>query len=53
MSGESKGSAYTYILRCSDGSLYTGWTYEYVFDNWENCMEMFENGEVDILCNVH
>ncbi len=31
---------------------YTGWKYEYVFDNWENCMEMFENGEVDILCNV-
>ena len=26
---------------------YTGWKYEYVFDNWENCMEMFENGEVD------
>ena len=31
---------------------YTGWTYEYVFDSWENCIEKFENGEVDILCNV-
>lgn len=31
---------------------YTGWTYEYVFDSWENCINMFENGEVDILCNV-
>ena len=25
---EDKGAAYTYILRCSDGSLYTGWTYD-------------------------
>lgn len=31
---------------------YTGWTYEYVFDSWENCINMFEKGEVDILCNV-
>ncbi len=33
-------------------SKYTGWTYEYVFDSWENCIDMFEKGEVDILCNV-
>jgi len=31
---------------------YTDWEYEYVFDSWENCIKMFENGEVDILCNV-
>lgn len=28
MSGESKTEAYTYILRCGDGTLYTGWTYD-------------------------
>lgn len=28
MSGESRTEAYTYILRCSDGTLYTGWTYD-------------------------
>ena len=28
MSGENNDTAYTYILRCSDGSLYTGWTYD-------------------------
>jgi putative endonuclease len=26
MRGESEANAYTYVLRCSDGSLYTGWT---------------------------
>ena len=28
MSGENRTEAYTYILRCGDGSLYTGWTYD-------------------------
>jgi len=31
---------------------YNNWTYEYVFDTWENCFERLENGELDILCNV-
>ena len=26
MNGESKPAGYTYILRCNDGTLYTGWT---------------------------
>ncbi len=26
MSGECEIAGYTYILRCSDGTLYTGWT---------------------------
>lgn len=26
LTGQSTGQNYTYILRCADGSLYTGWT---------------------------
>lgn len=28
MSGESRTKAYTYMVCCSDGTLYTGWTYD-------------------------
>lgn len=49
ISGVYHGYGVEYLEEIAE---YTGWTYEYVFDNWENCMEMFENGEVDILCNV-
>lgn len=28
MSGESRTEAYTYMVRCNDGTLYTGWTYD-------------------------
>ncbi|MBQ8040348.1 MAG: transporter substrate-binding domain-containing protein, partial [Lachnospiraceae bacterium] len=31
---------------------YNDWTYEYVFDTWENCFRRLESGELDMLCNV-
>ncbi len=50
---EVNGSYYGYGVEYLEQiAKYTGWKYEYVFDSWENCIEMFENGEVDILCNV-
>lgn len=28
---------------------YTDWKYEYVYDTWENCLQMLEDGEIDFL----
>lgn len=30
-------------------SQYTGWRYEYVYDTWENCLEMLKTGEIDFV----
>lgn len=33
-------------------SRYTGWSYDYVYGNWSECLERLENGEIDLLCTA-
>ena len=45
--GEYRGYAVEYLEEISD---YTGWKYEYVYDTWEECLEMLETGEIQLVC---
>ncbi|MEA5084095.1 MAG: transporter substrate-binding domain-containing protein [Lachnospiraceae bacterium] len=45
--GKFKGYGVEYLKEISK---YTGWKYEYVFDTWENSLEMLKNGEIDLVC---
>lgn len=31
---------------------YTGWSYEYVYDSFENQMENLKNGDIDFMCHI-
>lgn len=31
---------------------YTGWSYEYVYDSFENQMENLKNGSIDFMCHI-
>lgn len=33
-------------------SNYTGWEYEYVYDNWDDLMQKLKDGEIDFLCQA-
>ncbi|MBQ9765588.1 MAG: EAL domain-containing protein [Lachnospiraceae bacterium] len=45
--GEYSGYAVEYL---NEIAKYTGWEYRYVSDNWENCVRMLRNGQIDIVC---
>lgn len=47
--GTYQGYAVSYL---NEIAKYTGWTYEYKFDNWENLLEKLANGEIDLLCSA-
>lgn len=47
--GRRSGYAYEYQQKIA---AYTGWTYEYVEDNWLDLLEMLERGEIDMLSDV-
>ena len=47
--GIYRGYGVEYLKKIAE---YTGWTYEYEFDTWENCLERLENGELDFVCNA-
>ena len=48
--GEYKyGSGYEYLQKIS---YITGWKYEYVYGNFSECLQMLENGEIDLFGNV-
>ena len=44
------GAGYEYLQKLSN---LTGWNYEYVYAPFKECMEMLENGEIDLLGNVN
>ena len=49
-SGEHKqGAGYEYLQKIS---YITGWKYEYVYASFEECLDMLEDGEIDILGSV-
>ncbi|MDD3368754.1 MAG: transporter substrate-binding domain-containing protein [Lachnospiraceae bacterium] len=33
-------------------SQYTGWKYEYVYDNWSNQLEALKEGKIDLICHA-
>lgn len=43
------GYGYDYL---QDIASYTGWTYQYVYGEWNELFELLSEGEVDILCGV-
>lgn len=43
------GYNYEYYMELSQ---YTGWQYEFVFGNWQECIENMKNGKIDILGGV-
>jgi len=45
-SGTPFGYNYYYLQKIAE---YTNWNYEYIFDSFDNCMHMLEDGEIDIL----
>lgn len=48
--GEHKqGAGYEYLQKIS---YITGWKYEYVYGSFEECLDMLEDGEIDILGSV-
>ena len=48
--GEYKyGSGYEYLQRIS---YITGWKYEYVYASFSECLQMLQNGEIDLFGNV-
>ena len=49
-SGEHKqGAGYEYLQKIS---YITGWKYEYVYAPFKECLDMLEDGEIDLLGNV-
>ena len=47
--GERSGYGYEYLQSIAG---YTGWMYEYVTSNWNDCFTQLENGEIDILAGI-
>lgn len=47
--GSFSGYGVEYLAAISN---YTGWTYEYVYDSWENHLEALKRGEIDFLCHA-
>jgi len=45
-SGSPFGFNYDYLQEISE---YTGWKYNFILDSFDNCMEMLENGKIDVL----
>ena len=43
------GYGYDYL---QDIASYTGWTYQYVYGEWNELFGLLSEGEVDILCGV-
>lgn len=44
--GNRSGYGYEYLQEIAK---HTGWQYEYVTASWEDCLEMLERGEIDLL----
>mgnify|MGYP005607686899 FL=1 len=45
-SGSPFGFNYDYLQEISE---YTGWKYNFILDSFDNCMEMLEDGKIDVL----
>lgn len=45
-----RGAGYEYLQKIAS---LTGWNYEYVYAPFSECLEMLENGEIDLLGNVN
>ena len=48
--GHKRGAGYEYLQKIAS---LTGWNYEYVYAPFSECLEMIENGEIDLLGNVN
>ena len=46
---EKTGYSYEYLQAISD---YTSWDYQYVYGDWDELLEMLENGEIDLMAGV-
>lgn len=44
-----RGAGYEYLQKIAS---LTGWTYEYVYASFGECLEMLENGEIDLMGDV-
>ncbi|MGN0171077.1 MAG: response regulator [Lachnospiraceae bacterium] len=44
--GKLHGYNYEYLQKIA---LYTGWSYEFVFADWDKCEQMLADGEIDLL----
>lgn len=45
-----RGAGYAYLQKIAS---LTGWTYEYVYAPFGECLEMLENGEIDLMGDVN
>lgn len=45
---DSEASGYTYDY-LQELAQYTGWKYEYIHTSWEECLNLLERGEIDLL----
>ena len=45
-----RGAGYEYLQKIAS---LTGWSYEYVYASFETCLEMLENGEIDLMGDVN
>ncbi len=48
--GTRSGYGYEYLEHIAD---YTGWQYEYITCTWNQCLQMLEKGDIDILTYVN
>ena len=48
--GHKRGAGYEYLQKIAS---LTGWNYEYVYAPFSECLEMIENGKIDLLGNVN
>jgi|GEM_PF-2852922 len=48
--GSRSGYGYEYLEHIAD---YTGWQYEYITCTWNQCLQMLEKGEIDLLTYVN
>lgn len=47
--GKFKGYGAEYLDELSH---YTGWSYEYVYGSWSQCLAWLKDGEIDLLCTA-
>lgn len=45
-----RGAGYEYLQKIAS---LTGWSYEYVYASFRECLEMLENGEIDLMGDVN
>lgn len=50
---KSNGEYYGYgVEYLNEIAKYTDWEYEYVYDTWENCLQLLKEGKIDLLCTA-